>query len=260
MSDVAALLDKAKKAMKASSDAELSRSLGVTRASVSNWRSGRNYPDAVQCATIAGVTGVPLARVLGIVGEARAISREEKSVWRKLAASAAAVFLMLAATLPAATPAKASGMAAQEATEAFQPSGICIMRRSAYSRLHAAMGQALQVAPPPSARSPVTLPRLHMTPVQFIGGCRGTVSPLQVAAGRSPRCSKPALEPTGYLPARRRWTPHRNREQALLLETSAARNGRRRQRLQLLLSGPPVRLCSRNRCRSAMPTGSAACR
>ena len=175
------------------------------------------------------------------------------------------------------------------------------MRSSAYSRLHAAMGQALQVAPPPSARSPVTLPRLHMTPVQFIGGCRGTVSPLQVAAGRSPRCSKPALEPTGYLPARRRCTPHRNREQALLLETSVARNGRRRQRLQLLLSGPPVRpmtasptasatsptplrstlpsptsshrtaastssstmparMCSRNRCRSAMPTGSAACR
>ena len=128
---------------------------------------------------------------------------------------------------------------------------IGIMRSSAYSRLHAAMGQALQVAPPPSARSPVTLPRLHMTPVQFIGGCRGTVSPLQVAAGRSPRCSKPALEPTGYLPARRRCTPHRNREQALLLETSAARNGRRRRRLQLLLSGPPVRPMT------ASPTASA---
>lgn len=97
MSDVALLLDKAKKAMNASSDAELSRSLGVTRASVSNWRSGRNYPDTVQCATLAGLTGIPLARVLGIVGEARAISREEKSVWRKLAASAVAVVLVLGA-------------------------------------------------------------------------------------------------------------------------------------------------------------------
>lgn len=98
MGDVAVLLDKAKVTLKASSDAELARHLGVTRASVSNWRTGRNLPDVVQCATLAGLTGEPLARVLGIVGEARAISREEKAVWHKLAASAAALFLVLGAT------------------------------------------------------------------------------------------------------------------------------------------------------------------
>lgn len=102
MSNVAVLLDKAKITLKASSDAELARHLGVTRASVSNWRTGRNLPDVVQCATLAGLTGEPLARVLGIVGEARAISREEKAVWHKLAASAAAVILLAVATpLPA---------------------------------------------------------------------------------------------------------------------------------------------------------------
>lgn len=95
MSNVAVLLDKAKETLKASSDAELARHLGVTRASVSNWRTGRNLPDVVQCATIAGLTGEPLARVLGIVGEARAISREEKTVWRRLAASAAAVLVLV---------------------------------------------------------------------------------------------------------------------------------------------------------------------
>lgn len=51
------------------------------------------------CAKIAEITGIPLARVLGIVGEARAISREEKAVWRRLA-SAAAVLLMLLPALP----------------------------------------------------------------------------------------------------------------------------------------------------------------
>lgn len=102
MGDVAALLDKAKMTLKASSDAELARQLGVTRASVSNWRTGRNLPDVVQCATLAGLTGEPLARVLGIVGEARAISREEKAVWHKLAASVAAVILLaVAIPLPA---------------------------------------------------------------------------------------------------------------------------------------------------------------
>ena len=98
MGDVALLLDKAKKTLNANSDAELARQLGVTRASVSNWRTGRNLPDVVQCATLAGLTGEPLAKVLGIVGEARAISREEKSVWRKLAASAVTLFVLLGAT------------------------------------------------------------------------------------------------------------------------------------------------------------------
>lgn len=108
MNDVAVLLDKAKKTLSANSDAELARQLGVTRASVSNWRTGRNLPDVVQCATIAGLTGEPLAKVLGIVGEARAISAAEKKVWRRLATSAVALFLMLAATLPAAPCANAT--------------------------------------------------------------------------------------------------------------------------------------------------------
>ena len=99
MNDVAALLDKAKEMRSISSDAALSRELGVTTASVSNWRTGRNYPGTVQCATLAGLTGEPLARVLGIVGEARAINRAEKAVWRRLAASATATAVLLAATL-----------------------------------------------------------------------------------------------------------------------------------------------------------------
>lgn len=108
MSNVAVLLDKAKTTLKASSDAELARHLGVTRASVSNWRTGRNLPDVVQCATLAGLTGEPLARVLGIVGEARAISREEKAVWHKLATSVAAVILLAVAIPLPATPAQAA--------------------------------------------------------------------------------------------------------------------------------------------------------
>lgn len=97
MNDVAVILDKAKKAVNAKSDADLARSLGVTRASVSNWRTGRNYPDTVQCATLAGLSGEPLAKVLGMVGAARAISRDEKAVWQRLAASAAALVLLLGA-------------------------------------------------------------------------------------------------------------------------------------------------------------------
>lgn len=116
MGDVAVLLDKAKMTLKASSDAELARHLGVTRASVSNWRTGRNLPDVVQCATLAGLTGEPLARVLGIVGEARAISREEKAVWHKLAASAAALFVVLGATTLPGVGARDAQASAQSAS------------------------------------------------------------------------------------------------------------------------------------------------
>lgn len=93
MKTVTDLIDEARKALNASSDAEFARQLGVSRGTIANWKSGYSLPDTVMCATLAGLTGMPLARVLGIVGEARAVSREEKAVWRKLAATAMALAL-----------------------------------------------------------------------------------------------------------------------------------------------------------------------
>lgn len=86
--DVNSLLDEARKVCRASSDKELAPHLGVKPSAVSNYRKGVSHPNPVVCATLAGLTGVPLVRVLGIIGEARAISREEKAVWRKVALSA----------------------------------------------------------------------------------------------------------------------------------------------------------------------------
>lgn len=108
MDELNILLDRIKETRSLASDNALAGVLGVSRGSVSNWRHGKNYPDTVQCAAIAGFTGEPLARVLGIVGEARAISREEKAVWHKLATSAAAVILLAVAIPLPATPAHAA--------------------------------------------------------------------------------------------------------------------------------------------------------
>ena len=91
------LLDKIKETRSLASDNALAGHLGVKRQTVSNWRHGVNMPDAVACARIADEAGAPLAHVLGLVGEARAISREEKAVWRRL--SVAAVLAL--AALPA---------------------------------------------------------------------------------------------------------------------------------------------------------------
>lgn len=98
--DVNFLLDKAKEVCGASYDKDLAPRLGVRPTAISNYRKGVSHPDAVVCATLAGLTGIPLARVLGIIGEARAISREEKAVWRKLAATAMALCLAVGFALP----------------------------------------------------------------------------------------------------------------------------------------------------------------
>ena len=128
--DVQELLDSAKSAQKLTTDKALADALGVTKQAVSNWRKGVSLPDTVVCATLAGLTGIPLARVLGIVGEARAISREEKAVWRKLAASVGVALIAVLATLPSV--AHATTGAVQAAHTAYPLLGeavtLCIMR------------------------------------------------------------------------------------------------------------------------------------
>lgn len=112
--DVNSLLDTAREVCKASSDKELAPHLGIKPSAVSNYRKGVSYPNPVVCATLAGITGVPLTKVLGIVGEARAISREEKAVWRKLAATAMTLLIGVGLALPqSAQAATGREMAAQ---------------------------------------------------------------------------------------------------------------------------------------------------
>jgi transcriptional regulator with XRE-family HTH domain len=90
MNEVIKLLDKCKEISSSTSDNALAIKMGVTRQMISNWRLGKNYPDTVNCAKIAELTGTPLAKVLGVIGEARAISEAEKKVWRRLANMASA--------------------------------------------------------------------------------------------------------------------------------------------------------------------------
>jgi transcriptional regulator with XRE-family HTH domain len=88
------LLDNAQKVCGVHSDNALSKVLGVSRQAVSRWRLGLANPDEITCAKLSDMTGIQLSRVLGIVGEQRAISKEAKAVWRRLA-SAAVVLLLV---------------------------------------------------------------------------------------------------------------------------------------------------------------------
>lgn len=123
MQDINSLLDACKVAAGVSSDNQLAAALGVGRSAISNYRHARALPDPVVCATIAGLSGIPLARVLGIVGEARAISREEKAVWRKLAATAMALCLAVGFALPHKAQAAVSGFESAHAVYIMRNEG-----------------------------------------------------------------------------------------------------------------------------------------
>jgi predicted transcriptional regulator len=85
MDSVNKLLDKCKETCHPQTDMALAALLKVERATVSGWRHEKSYPDAVACGKIAQITETPLAKVLGVIGEARAKSEAEKKVWRRLA-------------------------------------------------------------------------------------------------------------------------------------------------------------------------------
>lgn len=95
------LIEKAKAGGGFGSDYALANALGVSRSAVSEWRQGKRHPDAVNCEKLAVFSGFPLHRVLGIVGEARAISAAEKKVWRKLAAALVVGFVVAFPTVQA---------------------------------------------------------------------------------------------------------------------------------------------------------------
>lgn len=118
--DINKLLDTVKEVCGARTDGELAEKLGVSKQAISSYRNGHRLPDPVQCATIAGLSGLPLAQVLGVVGEARAISRDEKAVWRKLAATVALIVVMTFPALPKPAQA-ATGWVKSEPM-------LCIMR------------------------------------------------------------------------------------------------------------------------------------
>ncbi|PPU67298.1 DUF3693 domain-containing protein [Xanthomonas pisi] len=120
MDSVNTLLDRCKTVLGVESDNQLAKKMNVGRAAVSRWRSGLSAPDAVSCAAIAGWTGEPLAKVLGIVGEARAISADEKAVWRKLAATAMTLAIGVSLALPVRAEAVVKGFKA--------PTRLYIMR------------------------------------------------------------------------------------------------------------------------------------
>ena len=136
--NVLELLDRAKSGAALATDSALAARLGVTKQAVSNWRHGTKTPDPVAGEKLAVLSGIPLHRVLGIVGEARAISTDEKRVWRKLATAIALSVVLTPVAFASATLTQLEGVKA--------PVERCIMRNQASAHIDNARSPARPIS------------------------------------------------------------------------------------------------------------------
>ena len=60
---------------------QLAADLGVSHATVSRWLSGADVPSIKSCRRLAGYSGVPLEKVLSIVGHLPRIAERKPSEW-----------------------------------------------------------------------------------------------------------------------------------------------------------------------------------
>lgn len=111
MIDINRMLDKAQRTCSPANGNGLAAALSVKPSAVSNWKHGRAYPDVVSCERIARMIGEPPLRVIAQVNELRAVSNSERAVWKRLA-SAAAMFLMVAAAAPLPSDARVGAVRA----------------------------------------------------------------------------------------------------------------------------------------------------
>ena len=88
------LLDRAAKKLPTESDYSIANALGVSRAAVSKWRSGRNHMADTAAMKLAEILGEPTDPILALVAADRTSDPAAKKQWtnmaKKLRATAAA--------------------------------------------------------------------------------------------------------------------------------------------------------------------------
>lgn len=86
MKKVSMYLDEAQEIGAVKNDADLSKKLGISRASVSEWRSGKSTPNDDQAVKLAELLGKDPGELLAECGAARAKTPETRRAWERIAA------------------------------------------------------------------------------------------------------------------------------------------------------------------------------
>lgn len=115
--------EKTRVAAQVDSFAKLAPMLGISDGAIGHYRQGRRVPQVWVVSEALKIQGHPQPEKAAIqIMKAAALTQPERTFWRKLAASAAAAFLLVGATLLPPTPANASPSASESAP------GVGIMR------------------------------------------------------------------------------------------------------------------------------------
>ena len=60
---------------------QLAADLGISHATVSRWLSGRDTPNTSSCQKLADYSGIPVEKLLSIVGHISGVSEKRKTEW-----------------------------------------------------------------------------------------------------------------------------------------------------------------------------------
>lgn len=105
-------LDAVRERLGLPSDYATAKALGVTRAAVSSYRTGRTIPDDLVCARIADALGVEPMEVIAAINYQRAKSEDARqlweSIWGKAAGAIALSLTLFAVGLSVAPTSKAA--------------------------------------------------------------------------------------------------------------------------------------------------------
>lgn len=99
MKQIFLYLDEAQDMGIVKNDAELAKQLGLSRASVSEWRSGKSTPNDEQAVRLANLLGKDAGELLAECGAARAKSPETRKAWERIAARMAASSITVCALI-----------------------------------------------------------------------------------------------------------------------------------------------------------------
>lgn len=86
MKAIARYIDDAIAAGRAKNDADIARQCGVSRPTVSRWRSGDRTPDDDEAVKLAELLGIEAGEILAECGAARAKTPETRRAWERIAA------------------------------------------------------------------------------------------------------------------------------------------------------------------------------
>lgn len=117
MKPIAQYIEEAIQSGRAKNDADIARQCGVSRPTVSRWRSGERTPDDDEAVMLALLLGRDPGELLAECGAARARTPETRRAWERIAARmAGAAAMVIVGTTGLAPDAQAQGYDNQRVT------------------------------------------------------------------------------------------------------------------------------------------------